>query len=292
MATVNQPWLYVGRSSPSRIEEFRRNPALQNTLSHCRACIRRRSERSGCSLMAGAFGHGFLSGAKRFRTLQAEEKEQHYADQKQNACQPWAGSRGHCQPISCIRSSRRAAISLLLLTLPIPAKLAIAADEEMKLQLNLEAYTDEKQGFTILRPSQWNKIDKAGATVLFEDPQSKGNNVGVVVNPVKISSLKEFGTVDVVADKLLQAEKRKPSTNDVQLIEVKERQVHGGAPLFQLEYKLDSSRGVKRILSAVTVASRKLYILNVAYTDSVEKPLLPDMASVLEKIATSFDVLN
>lgn len=53
------------------------------------------------------------------------------------------------------------------------------------------------------------KIDKAGATVLFEDPQSKGNNVGVVVNPVRISSLNEFGTVDVVADKLLQAERRK-----------------------------------------------------------------------------------
>lgn len=83
-----------------------------------------------------------------------------------------------------------------------------------------------------------------------------------------------------------------PSTNDVQLIKVNERQVHGGAPLYQLEYKLDSSRGVKRILSAVTVASRKLYILNVAYADSTEKPLLPDTASVLEKIANSFDVLN
>ncbi|MCO5568810.1 hypothetical protein L7F22_022510 [Adiantum nelumboides] len=165
------------------------------------------------------------------------------------------------------------------------------ADEKLKLPLTLESYVDEKEGFTVLKPSQWSKIEKAGATVLFEDPQSKGNNIGVVVNPVRISSLSEFGTVDIVADKLLQAEKRKSSTNDVQLIKVDERQAHGGAPLYQLEYKLDSSRGVKRILSAVTVASKKLYILNVAYVDTSEKPLQPDMASLLEKIMNSFDVL-
>ena len=53
------------------------------------------------------------------------------------------------------------------------------------------------------------QIDKAGATVLFEDPKSKGNNIGVVVNPVRISSLTEFGSIDIVADKLLQAEKKK-----------------------------------------------------------------------------------
>ncbi|KAI5071110.1 hypothetical protein GOP47_0013361 [Adiantum capillus-veneris] len=163
--------------------------------------------------------------------------------------------------------------------------------EKVKLPLILESYVDEREGFTLLIPTQWSKIEKAGATALFEDPQSKGNNVGVVVNPVRISSLSEFGTVDIVADKLLQAEKKKPSTNDVQLIKVNERLAHGGAPLYQLEYKLDSSRGVKRILSAVTVASKKLYILNVAYADTMEKPLQPDTASILEKIVNSFDVL-
>lgn len=189
---------------------------------------------------------------------------------------------------------RRAALALFLLASFEPLQFcnsASAADEEVKLPLNLESYVDEKEGFILLKPTQWTKVEKAGATVLFEDPQSKGNNVGVVVNPVRIKSLSEFGTVDIVADKLLQAEKRKPSTNDVQLIKANERQAHGGAPLYQLEYKLDSSRGIKRILSAVTVASKKLYILNVAYADTSEKPLQPDMASLLEQIVNSFDVL-
>ena len=53
------------------------------------------------------------------------------------------------------------------------------------------------------------KVDKAGATVLFEEENKGSNNVGVVVNPVRLTSLGEFGTPQFVADKLIQAEKRK-----------------------------------------------------------------------------------
>lgn len=52
-------------------------------------------------------------------------------------------------------------------------------------------------------------MDKAGATVLFVDGKAKGNTIGVVVNPVKLSSLKDFGTPQFVAERLIQAEKRK-----------------------------------------------------------------------------------
>lgn len=65
------------------------------------------------------------------------------------------------------------------------------------------------------------KAEKAGATALFE--QGK-NNIGVVVNPVRLSSLKEFGTPDFVADKLLQAERKKvlifPSLYLLHILEV------------------------------------------------------------------------
>lgn len=53
------------------------------------------------------------------------------------------------------------------------------------------------------------QVEKAGATVLFEDPAKRGNTIGVVVNPVRISSLKDFGTPSVVADKLIAAERKK-----------------------------------------------------------------------------------
>lgn len=51
-------------------------------------------------------------------------------------------------------------------------------------------------------------MEKAGATALFEEGKGR-NNIGVVVSPVRLSSLKEFGTPEFVADKLIQAERKK-----------------------------------------------------------------------------------
>lgn len=56
------------------------------------------------------------------------------------------------------------------------------------------------------------KVEKSGATVLFEEVNRGGNNVGVVVNPVRLMNLKEFGSPQLVADKIIQAEKRKVRT--------------------------------------------------------------------------------
>lgn len=175
------------------------------------------------------------------------------------------------------------------------------------------------------------QVEKAGATVLFEDPAKRGNTIGVVVNPVRISSLKDFGTPSVVADKLIAAERKKvtfyqflhrmlgcfngfmsmrlvccrfqysddcffhpamqPSTNDAQLVRVQERQANGDIPLYCLEYTLDSSRGQKRILSAVTVASKKLYILNITYVDSAAAPAPAAMAEAFTQVLNSFDLV-
>lgn len=52
-------------------------------------------------------------------------------------------------------------------------------------------------------------MEKAGATALFEEEGKGSNNIGVVVNLVRLSSLTEFGTPQFVVDKLIQAEKRK-----------------------------------------------------------------------------------
>lgn len=135
------------------------------------------------------------------------------------------------------------------------------------------------------------QVEKAGATVLFEDPAKRGNTIGVVVNPVRIASLKDFGNPDVVADRLIAAERKKPSTNDAQLVRVLERQAQGDTPLYILEYTLDSTRGQKRVLSAVTVASKKLYILNITYVDSPAAPAPAASAEAFEQVLNSFDLL-
>ncbi|KAH0453747.1 hypothetical protein IEQ34_018071 [Dendrobium chrysotoxum] len=184
-----------------------------------------------------------------------------------------------------IRTSRRSFAFLLL----FPASIAFSPSLSALPLLTLERYTDEVEGFTLLKPSTWAKMEKAGAKALFEEGKG-ANNIGVVVNPVRLSSLKEFGTPEFVAEKLIQAERRKESTKYAELITVTERLDHGGRPLYEFEYTVDSTRGgMKRIFSAAFVASNKLYLLNIAYTDRPESPLDSDTRTVLEQILHSFD---
>uniref|UniRef100_A0A2N9GRQ9 PsbP C-terminal domain-containing protein n=1 Tax=Fagus sylvatica TaxID=28930 RepID=A0A2N9GRQ9_FAGSY len=157
-------------------------------------------------------------------------------------------------------------------------------------ELQLQRYVDTKEGFTLLTPSSWIKVDKAGATVLFEEADKGSNNVGVVVNPVRLTSLGEFGTPQFVAEKLIQAERRKESTNDAEVISAAERSGQGGLQVYEFEYKVDSTRGgMKRIFSAVFVASKKLYLLNIAHSDKPDSPLDVHTRMMLEQVLHSFD---
>ncbi|KAG2572212.1 psbP domain-containing protein 2, chloroplastic-like [Panicum virgatum] len=200
----------------------------------------------------------------------------------------------------------RRAVSAAALLLPLPAswpQLPVASASEAAAAaaeaqgesgvpegLELERYTDQEQGFTLLKPASWPKVDKAGATALFQQEGKGRNNIGVVVNPVRLNSLTEFGTPQFVADKLLQAEKKKESTKSAEVISAGERTGHGGLTVYEIEYALDSTRGgMKRIFSAAFVASRKLYLLNIAYSDAQEKPLDSQTRTVLEQVLHSFD---
>ncbi|KAJ0040079.1 psbP domain-containing protein 2, chloroplastic-like [Pistacia vera] len=106
--------------------------------------------------------------------------------------------------VSLCLSKRELNLSLVTLLLN-----GFYADVSKAEEMELERYTDSTEGFTFLRPSSWIKVDKAGATVLFQEANKGSNNVGVVVNPVRLSSLGAFGTPQFVAEKLIQAEKRK-----------------------------------------------------------------------------------
>ncbi|XP_042426522.1 psbP domain-containing protein 2, chloroplastic-like [Zingiber officinale] len=157
--------------------------------------------------------------------------------------------------------------------------------------LSLEYFTDQDKGFAVLRPSSWIQVEKAGATALFEEGKGR-NNIGVVVSPVRLSSLKEFGTPEFVANKLIQAERKKESTANAELIKVDERLGHSGVPIYEFEYLIDNTRrGKERIFSAAFVASKKLYLLNIAYSDRPDNPLAPEMRLILEQVLHSFDTL-
>lgn len=189
-----------------------------------------------------------------------------------------------------VHLSKRLLLNLSISTLLIRDYSSILCKVMAIEELDLLRYTDSLEGFTFLRPSSWIKVEKAGATVLFEEPNKGANNVGVVVTPVRLTNLGEFGTPQFVADKLIQAEKRKESTKEADVIAVSERSGQGGLQVYEFEYKVDSSRGgIKRIFSAAFVASRKLYLLNIAHTDKPESPLDTHKRQILEHVLHSFD---
>ncbi|KAF3780895.1 PsbP domain-containing protein 2 [Nymphaea thermarum] len=188
--------------------------------------------------------------------------------------------------VSTLSTHLPLAVALFLGTCPPSASASASAEEE-----DLDRYTDNREGFTLLKPTSWTKVDKVGATALFKDPTAKANSIGVVVNPVRISSLTDFGSPSDVADKLIQAERRKESTKGAEVIQVRERTAGGGFPVYEFEYKVDSTRGgVKRIFSAAFVASKKLYLLNISHSDSQASPLNPQTKLLLEKVLGSFDL--
>ncbi|XP_043703976.1 psbP domain-containing protein 2, chloroplastic [Telopea speciosissima] len=188
--------------------------------------------------------------------------------------------------------SKRELGLFILLGCPI-ASVSVLLDVAMAEDQQLETYTDSMEGFTLLIPSSWVKVDKAGATVLFEEINRGSNNVGVVVSPVRLTTLGEFGPPQFVAEKLIQAEKRKESTKDAEVIGVSERTGHGGLQVYEFEYKVDSTRGgMKRIFSAAFVASKKLYLLNISYSDQPENPLDTPTRMMLEQVLHSFDTAS
>eukprot|EP00898_Chlorokybus_atmophyticus_P004186 jgi/Chlat1/4769/Chrsp308S04741 len=181
------------------------------------------------------------------------------------------------------------------------------AEGEITAQVEdaLAEYTDAQLGFSVRYPSSWEKKDKAGANVLFVDPAAKSNTIGVVIR-----SLDEFGSVDDVADKLLAAERRKASptthaiisiptftpicesTREATMLRVLEKaQPSGGPKQYLYEYFMDTTRGMKNTLTAVTIANKKLYILNVVYAVKAKVPPAADnLGRQLEKVLNSLEV--
>lgn len=164
-------------------------------------------------------------------------------------------------------------------------------DNKAKSMEELQRYTDSNNGFTLLIPSSYTKVEKAGANALFEELNNGSNNIGVVVSPVRIKSLDQFGSPQFVADKLINAEKRKESTKEAEVVSVGER-AGLGQQVYEFEYKIDSTRGgIKRVFSAAFVSSNKLYLLNVVHSDKPENPLDSSTRMSLEQVLHSFDAL-
>lgn len=80
------------------------------------------------------------------------------------------------------------------------------------------------------------------------------------------------------------------STKEVTLLQTVSRQASTGEPVYALEYMLDSTRGSKRLLTAVGVHGRKLYILSISYADSAQNPTSLGFRKSMQNVLDSFDL--
>lgn len=72
-------------------------------------------------------------------------------------------------------------------------------------QAEASGFTSYLQHCTCCRHRRSLQVGKMGADVLFRDPAVKSTSVGVTVYPVTISSLEEFGDLEAVGRRLLDA---------------------------------------------------------------------------------------
>jgi hypothetical protein len=183
--------------------------------------------------------------------------------------------------------SRRAllaggAAALAAAALPPPS---LAADE-------LVPFSSPNGAYSLLRPAGWEQKSKMGADVLFDGPSGSRASLGVTVLPVRVPSLEAFGSLDDVGEKLLAAEREKESTLGVAMVSAAARTAPFGT-VYDFVYELDSTRGRKQLVNAVTIVDSKLYIVNGAVGCGKVEACSPDVAAftaLVTRAAQSLDV--
>ena len=110
----------------------------------------------------------------------------------------------------------------------------------------------------------------------------------MTVDPVKISSLEEFGSIAEVSERVLKVEEGR---DGVQAVELRRAVAEPGSPTYYvIEYAVASSRGKKMYLCKYCIAQRKLYVLQTqAALDSYDADA-DSIRTQLNSIVASFVV--
>lgn len=118
-------------------------------------------------------------------------------------------------------------------------------------------------------PSPTNKplqthLDEVNLPITNKIPEGrdcalKSYTYGVTVDPIRIQSLRQFGTPNEVAAKIVMAELRRDGVLDVTMgRDPTEDSVSGG---YDVEYISDGTRGKKHFVTRTIVDDGKLYVL-------------------------------
>ena len=122
---------------------------------------------------------------------------------------------------------------------------------------------NEQFAYSLAYPDDWVPAPKPVKTHLSEEllqSPIKGVSLGVTVDPVKINSLRQFGTAEQVAGRVLDTELTRDGVKDVLLRKVRAEDAED--PVYYIiEYQVESSRGRKVYLCKYCIYQNRLYVL-------------------------------
>lgn len=160
-----------------------------------------------------------------------------------------------------------AGLTLSGVLLPSSSVLALEGTDN-----EISSSEDSNKTFTRSKPNQFQyTIDLPMAPLPGQKPLQthldevnlsmnvKGYSYSITVDPIRINSLREFGTPDEVAAKIVMAELRRDGILDVSVgRDPVEDERTGG---YDVEYISDGKRGKKHFITRTIVNSNKLFVL-------------------------------
>lgn len=165
-----------------------------------------------------------------------------------------------------IKNTRRQFLTLVpvLTTLPVLPGLAVASST------NIFKRQTEQFSYVFEPPADWIPQNKPLKTHLdevnFKSPSIRKYEFGITVDPVRIKSLREFGTPAEVAAKVVLSELNRDGVFDVTLAE--DAFAADNDAYYQLNYISKGKRGEKRFITKFYVRDQMLYALTAQCLDS------------------------
>jgi len=170
--------------------------------------------------------------------------------------------------------------------------LADAAEESSFVYTRKQTVLNTKElNYQITIPSSMNEGSKPVKTHLdevnFVSESVKRYQYGITVDPVRISSLQEFGTPEEVAARVVTAEINRDGIFEVTLLEdpYRTKPDDGGVEAYILKYLAVGKRGNKIYTNKIVVSSDQLlYVL----TAQCKKDDFPEQEKEIKRTVESF----
>ncbi|KAL3796570.1 hypothetical protein HJC23_009701 [Cyclotella cryptica] len=94
----------------------------------------------------------------------------------------------------------------------------------------------------------------------FSPPDARGYALGITVDPVRIKSIREFGTPEEVAARVVTAEVNRDGVFQVTLAKDPVEDADAGG-CYDIEYMSEGKRGIKRFVTRIYIKDGFLYVL-------------------------------